>query len=61
MSGGYAGGRYYARELASEQTLENLKKFADKIERAHGLLLSKGSCRCAGKRGVSKWVYPGSW
>ena len=27
-------GQYYARELAEEQTLENLQKFSDRLQRA---------------------------
>jgi hypothetical protein len=31
-------GNYYARELAQEQTLENLQKFSDKLARAWNIL-----------------------
>ena len=36
---GYAG-KYYARELATEQTLENLQKFSDRL--AEAWQLTKG-------------------
>jgi hypothetical protein len=39
-------GTYYARELAQEQTLENLKKFSDKLDTIHKLFEEKGLCRC---------------
>lgn len=31
-------GQFYARELAEEQTLENLQKFSDKLAKCHELL-----------------------
>lgn len=33
-----AAGNYYARELAEEQTLENLQRFSDKLARAWEVL-----------------------
>ncbi len=39
-------GQYYARELANEQTLENLKKFSDKLHEGHAWLKKAGKCRC---------------
>jgi len=40
------GGRHYARELANEQTLENLYAFSDHLAEAHALLKKKGLCKC---------------
>lgn len=37
-----AAGNYYARELAVEQTLENLELFSDKLARGYALLVEKG-------------------
>lgn len=34
-------GEFYARELAEEQTLDNLKAFSDKLARCHQLLNRK--------------------
>lgn len=39
-------GEYIARELAMEQTLENLKAFGDRLDRGHELLKKKGRCTC---------------
>lgn len=36
-----AAGQYYARELAEEQTLENLQRFSDKLQRAWELLQAR--------------------
>lgn len=33
-----ADGHYYARELAEEQTLENLQAFSDRLQRAWELM-----------------------
>lgn len=35
-------GNYYARELAAEQTLENLQKFSDHLQRGWELLQRRG-------------------
>jgi hypothetical protein len=35
-------GAFYARELAHEQTLENLQEFSDKLARGYALLVEKG-------------------
>jgi hypothetical protein len=37
-----AAGIFYARELAHEQTLENLQAFSDKLARGYALLVEKG-------------------
>jgi len=42
-------GQHYARELAAEQTLENLYAFSDRLARAHNLLVCSGSCDCKQK------------
>lgn len=39
-------GKYYARELAVEQTLENLEAFSQKLDAGHKLLKKAGTCRC---------------
>lgn len=39
-------GNYYARELAEEQTLENLVAFSDHLARAHERLIEFGKCEC---------------
>lgn len=39
-------GQHYARELANEQTLENLQKFSDKLDEGHRHLKKAGLCRC---------------
>jgi len=39
-------GTFYARELAHEQTLENLEKFSDKLHDGHARLVERGLCRC---------------
>ena len=41
-------GKYYARELLEEQTLENLDKFSKKLELVHKHFKSKGLCKCEG-------------
>lgn len=43
-------GKFYARELMEEQTLENLQKFSDQLQRAHDRLKSNGRCECKEKR-----------
>jgi hypothetical protein len=35
-------GNFYARELAQEQTLDNLKLFSDKLARGYAMLKAKG-------------------
>jgi hypothetical protein len=42
-------GQYIAPELAQEQTLENLDKFSDRLDKMHEVLKKHGSCRCAWK------------
>jgi hypothetical protein len=39
-------GEYIADELAHEQTLENLDKFSERLNRGHELLKKNGRCRC---------------
>lgn len=36
-------GEYYAKELAEEQTLSNLDKFGDNLDRAYSLMRSTSS------------------
>ena len=43
---------YYARELAQDQTLENLVTFSDHLQKAHGFLKEKGCCTCAPEGGA---------
>jgi hypothetical protein len=43
-------GNYFARELAEEQTLENLQAFSDKLARGHELLVKAGRCSCKKRR-----------
>ncbi len=40
------GKAYFARELAAEQTLENLAKFSDKLDAGHEIIKKRGKCRC---------------
>ena len=44
-------GKYYARELAEEQTLERLEMFAQRLNRGHDILVKQNRCRCVSKRG----------
>lgn len=39
-------GKYYARELAQEQTLENLYAFSEKIATVHDRMVERGTCTC---------------
>lgn len=39
-------GEYVARELAEDQTLENLALFSDHIHEMHEILVKKGKCKC---------------
>lgn len=39
-------GEYYASELASEQTMENLEVFSAKIDRVHDVFIARGLCKC---------------
>jgi hypothetical protein len=39
-------GEYVADELVHEQTLENLERFSDRLDRGHEMLKAKGFCRC---------------
>lgn len=42
-------GEHIAPELVEEQTLENLEKFSDRLDRAHAHLKLRGFCRCREK------------
>lgn len=37
---------YVAPDLAVEQTLENLEKFSDRLDRAHEVIKAHGRCQC---------------
>ena len=39
-------GEFVAPELAEKQTLENLDKFSDRIDRMHQILVKNGRCEC---------------
>ena len=40
-------GEYIARELAREQTLENLDSFGERLRKMHDeVLVPRGNCRC---------------
>lgn len=41
-----AAGQFVARQLAEEQTLENLAAFSDQLKAAHDLLVKNGNCKC---------------
>jgi len=41
-------GDYIARELAGEQSLENLEAFSDRLAKGHELAVEKGWCDCKG-------------
>ena len=47
-------GEFYARELADEQTLENLEAFSEKLDKAHDALVANGNCRCGGTKAVPR-------
>lgn len=57
-----AAGTYYARELAQEQTLENLYAFGEKVGKAHDLMVKHGNCTCRNvkrkRRGGSDSIQP---
>lgn len=40
------GQKYLAPELAEAQTVENLEKFSDRLDQAHGLIVEGGRCTC---------------
>lgn len=40
---------FIAPELGLEQTIENLEKLSDKLDRFHDLLASHGGCECRRK------------
>lgn len=40
-------GQYIAPELAEAQTLDNLDRFSDRLDRGHDRLRESGNCRCA--------------
>jgi len=42
-------GKLFARELAAEQTLENLQLFSAKLDRAHEIMKKNGRCSCLKK------------
>ena len=42
-----ARGQYVAVELASEQTIENLQRFSDRLDSIHEMLKANGRCRCS--------------
>lgn len=39
-------GHYYARDLAQDQTLENLYAFGEKLAMIHDRLVERGNCTC---------------
>jgi len=39
-------GRHFARELAIDQTIENLYKFGEHLDLAHEVIKKNGRCRC---------------
>lgn len=39
-------GQFVAPELAREQTLENLDRFSDRLDRLHALLIRAETCAC---------------
>jgi len=39
-------GEFVARELAREQTLENLAAFSIRLDEAHDMLVKTGGCEC---------------
>lgn len=41
-------GEHFARELANEQTIDNLLLFSDKLVRCHEIMEKAGRCRCKG-------------
>ena len=41
-----APGVYIARELAEEQTLDNLQAFSDRLQQAHDAFVEAGRCEC---------------
>lgn len=45
-----AQGEHIAPELAREQTLENLDRFSERLDRAHELLKKNGRCTCRRKK-----------
>ena len=46
-------GEYVAKQLITDQSLENLEAFSTHLDRAHALLVKSGSCRCKKKKGSS--------
>ena len=47
-------GEHYSRELANEQTLENLAVFSEKLDRAHDVLVKNGHCTCSDRASLAK-------
>jgi hypothetical protein len=43
-------GEFVAPDLVLEQTLENLDKFAERLDRAHKLVVKAGRCSCSTNR-----------
>ena len=41
-------GQHIARELAVEQTLENLEAFSTRLDGIHAMLVERGACKCGG-------------
>ena len=39
-------GEHVARELAEEQTLENLQAFSDRLAMVHEIMVERGGCKC---------------
>lgn len=39
-------GKYYARELVMEQTLDNLWAFSERLDKAHDRIVEAGRCKC---------------
>lgn len=39
-------GRFIARELVEGQTLEDLERFSERLDRTHDLLVGVGQCTC---------------
>lgn len=39
-------GEYIADELAREQSLDNLERFSERLNRMHDVLKKNGHCRC---------------
>ena len=42
----YSGKEFVARELAAEQSLDNLQAFSDHLAQGHERLVESGQCEC---------------